>query len=184
MSTVSSKSAAKTTSLLDNPRTLFYMSVGFMLVSVVLLVFALQAEHRSTANLRHVAVSQVPFEANQNINMGSATLRVSNVTYADGSAHFSAPAGMHYLILDLAVKNYSDKPINVLPASDTYVKASDGKAIYLTPYELASPFRSGELSPGEQITGQLSYLVPTAAKSLKFYVDAIWSGGVVPIAIK
>lgn len=158
---------------------LFYISLGLLLTSTILLGLALRAEYR-TALLRP-AVSGAPFILGQDVTMGAATMKLSNPTYTDGTGIFAAPEGKHYLILDFSVKNVSDKSINVMPASDTYVKAANGTLGYLTPYTLENPLRAGELLPGETINGQLSYLVNKNTDEL-FYVDSIWSGAVVKIA--
>ena len=177
------KIKTKITNLLDNSRVLFYCSLGILLVSFSVLLLAMRAEHRSNDNFHRTAAQQVPLRPGHKINMGSATMTVGSINYNNGSGHFAAPNDRHYLILNLTVKNYGEKPIHVLPSSDTYIKDTEGNVTYLTPYAVEHPFRAGELSPGEQITGQLSFLVPKTAK-LTFYIDSIWSGGVIPIAIK
>ncbi len=164
-------------------RKLFYSAIIVLVLSFVVLGFAVHSEQRSRGNVQRSAEQQTAFHSGQAISLGSATMRISNLTYSDGSGHFIAPAGKHYLIVDLTVKNYSDAPINVLPSNDTYVKDSAGRVVYLTPYEVSQPFRAGELLPGETITGQLSYLVPKSGQ-LNYYIDAIWSGGVVPIKVQ
>jgi hypothetical protein len=69
-----------------------------------------------------------------------------------------------------------------LPAADTYLKDTSGNVVYLTPFELSQPFRSGELLPGEQIQGQLSYLVKKS-KSYALYIDSTWSGRLIEIKL-
>jgi hypothetical protein len=157
---------------------MFYVSLVFFALSIVTLALALNREKHIV-----VATPQKPFNANQNITLGSATVSVGHINYSAGSPGFSAPSDKHYLILDFTVRNNSDKPINVLPTTDTYVKDTAGRVVYVTPFALSKPFHAGELSPGEQVTGQLSYLVPKNAVET-FYVDAIWSGGVLPVAVK
>lgn len=162
-------------------RKLFYISIALLATSCLLLGLALWAEYR--AALLQPVQSQAPFSLEQEITSGSATMKLSEPTYAVGTGRFAAPEDKHYLIMNFSVKNNSDKSINVMPASDTYVKADDGTLTYLTPYMLREPLRSGELLPGETIKGQLSFLI-SKTKSVKFYVDSIWSGRVIPIATK
>ncbi|MBL8121871.1 DUF4352 domain-containing protein [Candidatus Saccharibacteria bacterium] len=117
------------------------------------------------------------------ITVGSSTITIQKVVHKPGTSHFAAPGGYEYLIVTLRVRNNSEKPFNIAPSIDTYTKTSTGKVAYLTPYELAEPFHSGTILPGESTEGELSYLVPKQA-SYKFYVEASWSGGVVPFMIQ
>lgn len=160
---------------------MFIVCVGLLALSSVLLVVALGAESRTTANLARTAARQTPFALGQDINTGSATIKLSNPSYSDGAGPFAAPAGKHYLILDFSVKNYSATTINVLPGADTYVKGADNHPLYLAPFTLTEPFRPGGLAPGETMVGQLSYLVPISG-NVTFYLDSIWSGRVIPVA--
>jgi hypothetical protein len=161
-------------------RNLFAISLVILAVSALLLGFALRTEHNVSAV--RTARTQTPFSLGQEITMGSVTLMASHPAYSGGSGNFASPAGMHYLILDLSVRNNSAKAIQVMPTTDTYVKDAAGHVIYVTPFGLSRPFRAGELSPGETVNGQLSYLVPVKSP-LKLYVDSIWSGGVLPIQL-
>ncbi len=136
--------------------------------------------------VQHVDSGPAPFAGYQpgtSITMGATNTKLDSVTSADGTSIFKAPAGKHYLIIELSVKNISEKPINVFPSSDTYVKDVSGTVAYLTPYSLAQPFRAGQLLPGDTIKGQLSYLVAKDTVQ-KLYIDAIWSGGVVTFAVQ
>lgn len=139
---------------------------------------------QSRYNLKHqtVSVKQKPFSIDTDYQIGNATIRISNIRLEPGQAPFIAPTGKQYVILDVVVINRSDAPINVLPSSDMYVKDSNGSIAYLTPYVTPSPFRAGELLPGDKIKGDVSFLVPEG--TLVLYVDAVWSGGVVPILLR
>jgi hypothetical protein len=113
---------------------------------------------------------------------GQAKFNITNLKYSNGEGRFVAPANMHYVIFDFSVENTSDKTIAILPANDTYMKNSEGVVSFLTPYGLEKPFRAGDLLPHEKITGQLSYLVKKN-ESQKLYVDSVWSGALIAIAI-
>jgi hypothetical protein len=160
----------------------FYASLILLILSTSLLIIALKTQADSKRLYSYSADPARPFKVGQEVHMGNVALTLQNVEFAKGQPHFTAPAGKSYMVVNLTVKNRSEKPINVAPSSDTYVKGPAGHVSYLTPYALINPFRAGEVSPGEQIEGQLSYLVPKNAK-LKFFVDAIWSGGVLSFAI-
>lgn len=158
----------------------FYASIVLFLLAGCMLIAAYIQEQPPT---QKEANPQQPYSAGVTIKQGSVAMTISDLHYDNGNGVFTAPADKHYLIFTFTVKNRSDRQVNVLPSSDTYVKTTAGKVIYLTPFTLDNPFRAGELPPGEQIQGQLSYLVPKNETS-KFFVDAIWSGGVIPFAIK
>ncbi len=119
------------------------------------------------------------FEIGRTTSEGLASLVIDRLEYSESSKPFTAPTGKRYLTLYLNIKNTSDKPIQVLPSNDMYVKDDQGVVYYLTPYVLTDPFRAGELLPGDQIVGQLSFLVPVQG-SASLYIDAAWSGKVLP----
>lgn len=152
-------------------------SVVMLLVSLCVLVLA-----RSIAAER----TRVPFAgiaSNTPITSGVSTITVRNVRHAPGTARFTAPQGYEYLVLTLTVRNNGEKPLNVFPTTDTYVKTHQGNVSYVTPYELKNPFHSGSILPGESTEGELSYLVPQHA-DYKLYVEASWSGGAVPFVVQ
>jgi hypothetical protein len=175
------KSVNKNGRLSDNHQRLFYASLAILIVSAVLLGLALAAERRTQQQKQ--PAPQVLFVPAQAVTMGQAVMTIGNPVYSSGSPGFSAPSGSRYLIVNLTVKNTSSRPINILPANDTYIKDTKGHVGYLTPYALKNPFRAGELPPGEQINGELSYLVPSSAP-VKFFIDAPWSGGAVTFVLK
>ncbi len=160
---------------------LFWLSVVTLIASFSILFYSL-VYVRQQPTVVISALPQTPIAANQTVSMGVVDMRVSDVRANAGRKPFTAPQGKEYTIVTLYVKNRSDAPIQVLPSTDTYVKDSGGNIYYTSPNTLSNPFRAGQLSPGESIKGELSFLTPTDV-SLKFYVDAIWSGGVIPFAL-
>ncbi len=177
----SKKSTKPNKSFLDglSAKQIFYVNTTLLAVAIVLLGLSLWTQN----DQKDAPIPFAGYSKGVTVSMGSVAVKVSSVTSAAGKGHFVAPEGMKYLIVGLTIKNTSGKPINVLPSTDTYVKSTDGKVTNLTPYNLDQPFRAGELLPGEQISGQLSYLV-AKDKSQKLYIDAIWSGGVIPIELQ
>lgn len=166
------------------PRTALGVSVVLAALSLVVLGVSLWLHFQPAAVLNVTSSRpQTPFSIGSPVAMGVVTMTINKVSYDSGSDMFAAPAGKHYAIVDLSVKNRSGKPINVLPASDIYAKAPDGTVTYLTPFGLESPFHAGELPAGETVTGQLSYLIPKTGK-VNLYVDGIWSGGVIPFVLQ
>jgi hypothetical protein len=156
----------------------FIAGLVMLMIASLLLGVTLYLQHKQPQTLL-----QTPFKIGQVVTLGSATFKINGVSYSDGKPGFPAPASQHYLILDVSVTNISEKPINIFPASDMYLKRSTGEVAYLTPFALDQPFRAGELSPGEAIRGEISYVTPKDS-TFKFYVDSIYSGGVVPFALQ
>jgi hypothetical protein len=152
-------------------------SLVILLFSIIVLGLSLKTQHDTRRLYGFSANQSTPFKIGQQVNMGAVGISVKKVSYPSGQKPFIPPSGKQYAVITLDIKNRTDKPINIAPASDTYIKDSSGNVSYLTPYALGNPFRAGELPPGEEIVGDLSYLVPKTAQN-KFYIDAIWSGGV------
>jgi hypothetical protein len=154
---------------------MFISSLVLFAVSAMLLTAAIYATvpHKTR---------QAMYQPGSEIVNGQARFSIKNITYSAGTSRFTAPANMHYVIFDFTIENTSNKPIAVLPANDTYMKNQEGVVSFLTPYGLENPFRAGDLLPHEKITGQLSYLVHKN-ETQKLYIDAVWSGALIAIAI-
>ncbi|MGZ6004753.1 MAG: DUF4352 domain-containing protein [Candidatus Saccharimonadales bacterium] len=160
---------------------LFRASLALLLVSSGLLIFTVGYYRQHSSGVQSVK-PQNPIAINQPISIGLVDLQVSDIKTTNGSQPFIAPAGKQYVIANLKVKNRSDQPLQLLPSTDTYVKDQTGQVIYLSPYALENPLRAGQLLPGETISGQVSYLVSKNIVN-KLYIDASWSGGVIPFAL-
>lgn len=170
-------------SVLDvSPQKLFYLSLVFLVFSLIFFVLSLKNEADTKSRYSYTATAATPFKVGQTVRMGVVSISIQKVAYTKGQKSFTAPPGMHYAIVNLKLTNHSEKPIFIAPASDTYFKEVNGRVAYLTPYSLDNPFRAGELSPGETISGDLSYLVNQQSAS-KYYVDAVWSGGVLSFEV-
>jgi len=161
---------------------LFYASVILLAIAITLLIIALVVQSDTKRINSYSAQPAKAFSTGQMVEMGDVSLLVKKVSFGGSQPGFLAPPGKYYAVVDLLVKNRSEKPIDIEPSSDSYVKDSAGNVSYLTPYILDNPFRAGELPPGEQISGQLSYIAPKN-QPLKLYIDGIWSGGVIPFAL-
>jgi hypothetical protein len=61
------------------------------------------------------------------ISMGDVTIEMKSISSTKGQNIFTAPKGKHYVIIELSVRNISEKPITILPSTDTYMKDSSGK---------------------------------------------------------
>lgn len=168
--------------ILLKARKLNLLSICLVLSSVILLSIAISVQHRDE-NAKSLPTVQSAFKPGTQVNMGAVSIKVSDITYSDGHQPFAAPNGKQFVSMYLDVKNNAEKPLNILPADDMYIKNSTGDISYVAPFIATEPFRAGELLPGEQIRGQLSFLVPKSG-SLKLFVDAVWSGGVLPFEIR
>lgn len=116
------------------------------------------------------------------IATGSATLVLNKIRYDKGQGSFQAPENKLYIVIDMTVQNNTGKPLSVLPSTQVYLKDEKGYVYYLAPFSLELPFRAGELSAGDKISGEISYLIPKNSL-YTMYIDAIWSGGVVSVAL-
>lgn len=157
---------------------IFVISMGILMLALVLLALAYHVEQRSK---QPTSIPQTAFKINEPISMGVVEMKLEQVKFESGQTPFKAPDGKKYAIATLDIKNKSDRPIQVLPSGDMYMKNDAGDVAYISPYSLSQPFRAGELSPGEQINGDLSFLIKNDS-TYKLYIDAIWSGGVIPFA--
>lgn len=165
-----------------NPsKLMFYISALFLLIAIVLLSITLRVQQYNQA-LIHAKPGSA-YAIQKQIHSGEVIMSIEGVSFQAGKQPFVAPEGKHYAIVDFKVKNVSDRPIQVLPSSDTYMKNTAGDVGYLSPYAIRQPFRAGELAPGETIHGELSYLVDTSG-TVKLIIDAKWSGIAVPIVIQ
>ncbi|QQS19422.1 DUF4352 domain-containing protein [Candidatus Saccharibacteria bacterium] len=154
-------------------RWLFGLSIVMLMVSFLILEVA------SSIASERIRVPFAGLVAGKPITTGTTTITVSDIHHKPGTGRFIARSGYEYLVLTLNVRNNGEKPLNVFPTTDTYIKTNSGVVSYVTPYDLANPFHSGSVLSGESTEGQLSYLVPKNA-SYKFYVESSWSGGAIP----
>jgi hypothetical protein len=116
------------------------------------------------------------------IESGKVQTTINSMRFEQGTGSMAAPAGKQYLILDVSLTNTSNNTVAILPSTDTYIKTTDGKVYFLTPYALEQAFRAGDLRVGDKITGELSYLVPKDT-SYTMYIDSVWSGGVISVRL-
>jgi hypothetical protein len=151
---------------------LFLVSVVVLLLSIVLLATSLWIQH-NTAYLAPVK----GYPQNVKVSAGEVAVRVDSVSTTSGSGIFKAPSNQQYIIVGITIRNITQKPINVFPSTDIYLKDPNGNITSLSIYNLDHPYRAGELLPGDQVSGQLSYLVSKGIEQ-KLYVDGIWSGGI------
>lgn len=151
----------------------FWAATVLAVASCITLALCYQFSHQASTSPS--SFKGIPF--GKTVTNGSAAVSITSVSTSPGTSHFTAPKDYTYEIVEILIKNTTDKPILVQPSTDSYLKTDAGKVVYLTPYELDTPLRSGSLLPGESIKGQLSYLVKTG-ETYKLYLESDWTGGV------
>ena len=86
-----------------------------------------------------------------------------------GKRPFIPGANRQYLIVEVAVTNHSDQPVDFAPVVQTWVSERSGHNWDMTPAPLEKPFAAGSLKPGATRVGQLSYNVPQNSSHLTFH---------------
>jgi len=149
-----------------------------LIVSLVCFTASLFVYQASRPHLYEYGVYKLgtPIAAN------NVEVTINSLRFEQGGGPYTAPKGRKYLIIDATFTNNSKDTISLLPSTQTYIKTTDGRVYFLTPYALEQPLRAGDLKPNDTITGELSYLVPDAS-SYTMYIDSIWSGGVVSVRL-
>ena len=168
--------------LISRPRIVFAAGLVMLVISGILLGLTIKLQN----DYRHDTASASAasgYPAGTEVTKGLVSMTVQKVSYTKGQGSFTAPDGMQYAIVTVAVKNRSDKPINILPSTETYIKDEKNNLHYLTPFKVEQPFRAGNAPSGETLTGQLSYLVPEKGK-LNLFADSSWSGDVIKIQLR
>ncbi len=173
--------AKRISTYITSPNAKLWFSAVLVLIAIILLSITISVQN-TNAKLIHVRPGNA-YQLKQTIHSGDVIMSVASVRFDEGKKPFAAAPDKTYAIVDLSIKNISDTPIQILPSNDTYVKNAKGDVSYLSPFPLEQPFRAGELAPGEQIHGDLSYLI-NKADTVKLYVDAKWSGIAVPITLQ
>lgn len=122
------------------------------------------------------------YKLGTSIASGDVLTTINKISYENGGGGVTAPASKRYMILDVTFENTSNKPVTILPSTDMYIKTTDGRVFYASPFALEQPFRAGMLKAGDKITGEISFLVPNQT-SYTLYIDSSWSGGVVSVRL-
>jgi hypothetical protein len=158
-----------------------YLGTGLLLSALIFFGWSLRIlAHANRINMQ--AIPQNTASVGTKISGGSVEATIVSYNEKDSAGPFKSPEGKTYAVVTLHLTNITDRVVHVYPVSDTYMKVADGTVFYETPFALDSPFRSGDLLPGEQIAGELSYQVPKDAKA-DLFIDSAWSGGVLKLGV-
>ena len=109
-------------------------------------------------------------------------VRIDSVSRSSGEKGSLNPGdGKTYLIVNLYVKNKTNKILPLYPVTQTYIKDSKGQTFSIGPAIVKQPFLAGDLQPGDQIKGELAYIVPNTVQDLQFYFEGLSSS---PLIVK
>lgn len=161
-------------------RKLLRSSAILCFLAVVMFVSAIVITIRRPAQI--VYNPAIPYPRERAVESGSAIVTLGSVTYTDGQPPFQAPEGFQYVVINMKVKNNSAQPIQIIPTTDTYLKDSQGQVVTMAVFSVEHPFRAGELASGDTLQGELAYLIKRDT-AYKFYIDALWSGTVLPFSL-
>ncbi len=94
--------------------------------------------------------------------------KVLSVSYNDGEPGFEPLPDHRYIIVNVDVVHHLDKPTWLTPLLQSYMQSSNGEKYTLSPITIEEPFDARLYAIDEHGTGGLSYMVPKAAKNLKW----------------
>jgi hypothetical protein len=91
-----------------------------------------------------------------------------------GDKMFAPGAGKAYLKLTLRVTNTSHEVIGVYPFTSTHILADDQQLYPMSPMMLQNPFQPGEIAPGEELAGELSFEIPATTHNPVLVYETPW----------
>jgi hypothetical protein len=101
----------------------------------------------------------------------------SSVTTVANDPAFTPAAGQDLVVFAISVTNRSQAIQPFLPSVQTYIRDDEGGTYPMHPSVGATnPLPATDLHPGETVSGQLSYAIPSTLKHFRFYVDPQWQG--------
>jgi len=83
--------------------------------------------------------------------------------------------------VNLYVKNKTNKVLPMYPVTQTYIKDSQGQTNSIGPAIVKQTFLAGDLQLGDQIKGELAYVVPNTIQNPQFYFEGLSSS---PLIVK
>lgn len=89
---------------------------------------------------------------------------------------FAFESGETMLIMTLTVKNISRETQHFIPVSQLYIRSETGDYSPLHPsMYVTNPLGSQDLTPGQTVTGQVSFVVAKHSARPLLYIDTAWS---------
>jgi hypothetical protein len=124
------------------------------------------------------APSTQHFKVGQTVKVGDTwEVTINSAKTSEGEQFLTPPAGHHYLIVDVTLKNISSQEQNVSSALNFTLQDSTGQKYTETILPGKTP-PDGKVEANSPLRGQLSYEVPTDQKAFTLAFEAnIISGG-------
>ncbi len=151
----------------------FFGGVAFFLLSGAALgfvVLTLLAQRGAFGGHVHA------FKPGQSISNTFYEVRIDNVKRSQGNPQSLIPnSGNEFLVVDLYIKNKSNRITQFFPSTQTYIKDASGRTYTLGVAELRNAFQAGDIAPGDNVKGELAYEIPANLNQPKLYVEGLAS---------
>jgi hypothetical protein len=150
--------------------------VAILIVNTLFWVqFTDQRYKEASRNATTVASNTVSTSLQTARNFAVAA-RASNIgTRTNADKAFPLEPGKTLLVMDLTITNKTDRAQHLIPVSQLYVRTTDGDYVTLYPSSiLTKPLASQDLKPGQSVTGQLNFAIPSDIDRPLLYVDTLW----------
>lgn len=150
--------------------------VAILIVNTIFWVqFTDQRYKEASRNATTVASNTVSTSLQTARNFAVAA-RASNIgTRTNADKAFPLEPGKTLLVMDLTITNKTDRAQHLIPVSQLYVRTTDGDYVTLYPSSiLTKPLDSQDLKPGQSVTGQLNFAIPSDIDRPLLYVDTLW----------
>jgi hypothetical protein len=133
-----------------------------------------QANAAQMPSLNNILTSQ------QSAESSTYNVSITNVTETDKpDPAFTIASDETMLIMEISITNNTTENQNFLPDTQLYVRAADGTYSTMHPsIYVTKPIQSGEISPGQNVNGQISFDVPKSLTHPLLYVDLGWNNTV------
>lgn len=104
------------------------------------------------------------------------TITLSDVALSDKhDPAFTLDDNENMLVAKLTITNNSPTNQDLYPVNQIYIRTQDGLYYQMHPsMYVTEPMRAGQVSPGQTISGQVSFAIPKAVKQPFLYVDLAW----------
>ena len=159
------------------PHHFFALGIStFFLTGAILGVFFLhEMNYRN-----NFATSLKVFKNGQLASNAYYDVRVDKIAL-DKGATGSLPLqnSKQYLTVNIYVHNKSSKSLAFFPVDQSYVKDADGKTYNVGLAAVSQPLQTGDIAPGDKVSGQIAYAIPADLKDPKLYLEGLASKPVI-----
>ena len=114
---------------------------------------------------------------------GAMQAQVRNVAMHDSDPVFHVSEAQKILAMDVTVKNTTTSRQHFIPVNNLYVRSEEGtySALRMSVHA-KNPIPAQEIDPGETVSGQITFAVPSTVATPLLYVDTGWDR-TVPLVI-